>query len=55
MFTKLSKFNTYQYVFIFLLPFILGVHPHLAHANDGHRIEINIKNYTADYCFFTGY
>ncbi len=55
MLTDLSKFNTFSYIFIFLIPFVLGIYPQPAHANDGHRIEINIKDYTADYCFFTAY
>jgi len=38
-----------------LLFLISCVSFNMAHANDGHRIEINIKNYEAEYCFFTGY
>lgn len=37
---------------LFLISFVSF---NTAHANDGHRIEINIKDYAADYCFFTGY
>jgi len=54
---KLQKVDKHwsNMAFIFFIALMCGFNLNVAHANDGHRIEVNVKNYTADYCFFTSY